>query len=137
MNIPFKGCSRLGRSLHGWQSSYATDCRSVDPGANPGPCSRIIRFIGYSMFSGIALHTITQSSIMAGSGGILTITIIGACAFLILVALNMIFFLNQDKGVLDWLKHATSKQRIIAIIDGIVTFFCALDFLHILLIFLI
>ena len=74
---------------------------------------------------------------MAGSGGILTITVIGACAFLILVALNMIFFLNQDKGVLDWLKHATSKQRIIAIIDGIVPFFCALEFLHILLIFLI
>ena len=39
MNIPFKGGSRLGRPLHGWQSSYATDCRSVDPGANPGPCS--------------------------------------------------------------------------------------------------
>ena len=64
---------------------------------------------------------------MAEAGGVLTITIIGACAFLILVALNMIFFLNQDKGPLDWLKHATSKQRIIAIIDGIVTFFCALD----------
>ena len=74
---------------------------------------------------------------MAESGAILTTTIIGACAFLILIALNMIFFLNQDKGIRDWLKHATSKQRIIAIIDGIVTFFCALDFLHILLIFLI
>ena len=30
----------MGReSLHGWQSSYAMDCRSMDPGANPGPCS--------------------------------------------------------------------------------------------------
>ncbi|PDH26611.1 MAG: hypothetical protein CND01_03690 [Marine Group II euryarchaeote MED-G34] len=74
---------------------------------------------------------------MAGAGSVLTITIIGACAFLILVALNMVFFLNQDKGVLDWLKHATSKQRIIAIIDVIMTFVCALDFLHILLLFLI
>jgi len=74
---------------------------------------------------------------MAEAGAILTTTIIGACAFLILVALNMVFFLNQDKGFLDWLKQATSKQRIIAIIDAIVTFFCALDFLHILLIFLI
>ena len=74
---------------------------------------------------------------MAGAGGVLTITIIGACAFLILVALNMVFFLNQDKGVLDWLKHATSKQRIIAIIDVIMTFVCALDFLHILLLFII
>ena len=74
---------------------------------------------------------------MAEAGSILTITIIGACAFLILVSLNMVFFLNQDKGVLDWLKHATSKQRIIAIIDVIMTFVFALDFLHILLIFII
>ena len=74
---------------------------------------------------------------MAEAGGVLTITIIGACAFLILGALNMVFFLNQDKGVLDWLKHATSKQRIIAIIDVIMTFVFALDFLHILLIFII
>jgi len=56
---------------------------------------------------------------MAEAGAVLTITIIGACAFLILVALNMVFFLNQDKGFLDWLKHATSKQRIVALIDGI------------------
>ena len=74
---------------------------------------------------------------MAEAGGVLTITIIGACAFLILVALNMIFFLNQDRGIRDWLKHATSKQRIIAIIDVIMTFVFALDFLHILLIFII
>ena len=44
MNIPFKGGSGLARSLHGWQSSYATDCRSVDPGANPGPCSNNLLF---------------------------------------------------------------------------------------------
>ena len=74
---------------------------------------------------------------MAEAGAILTITIIGACAFLILVALNMVFFLNQDKGVLDWLKHATSKQRIIAIIDGIMTVVLGLQFLEVLLIFLI
>ena len=74
---------------------------------------------------------------MAEAGAVLTITIIGACAFLILVALNMVFFLNQDKGVLDWLKHATSKQRIIAIIDVIVTIVFGLSFLEVLLIFLI
>ena len=74
---------------------------------------------------------------MAEAGAILTTTIIGACAFLVLVTLNMVFFLNQDKGFLDWLKHATSMQRIIAIIDGIMTFVFALDFLHILLIFII
>ena len=74
---------------------------------------------------------------MAEAGAILTITIIGACAFLILVAVNMVFFLNQDKGVLDWLKHATSKQRIVALIDGIFTVFLGLEFLEVLLIFLI
>ena len=74
---------------------------------------------------------------MAVAGGILTITIIGACAFLILVALNMVFFLNQDKGVLDWLKHATSKQRIVALFDVIATIVSGLSFLEVLLIFLI
>ena len=74
---------------------------------------------------------------MAEAGAILTITIIGACAFLILVAVNMVFFLNQDKGVLDWLKHATSKQRIVALIDGIMTVVLGLQFLEVLLIFLI
>ena len=74
---------------------------------------------------------------MAEAGSILTITIIGACAFLILVALNMIFFLNQDKGPLDWLKHATSKQRIIALFDVIATIVSGLSFLEVLLIFLI
>ena len=74
---------------------------------------------------------------MAEAGGILTITIIGACAFLILVALNMVFFLNQDKVVLDWLKHATSKQRIIALFDVIATIVSGLSFLEVLLIFLI
>ena len=74
---------------------------------------------------------------MAEAGGVLTITIIGACAFLILVALNMVFFLNQDKGVLDWLQHATSKQRIVALFDVIATIVSGLSFLEVLLIFLI
>ena len=74
---------------------------------------------------------------MAEAGAVLTITIIGACAFLILVALNMAFFLNQDKGFLDWLKHATSKQRIIALFDVIATIVSGLSFLEVLLIFLI
>ena len=71
---------------------------------------------------------------MAEAGAILTATIIGACAFLILVALNMAFFLNQDKGFLDWLKHTTSKQRIVALIDGIFTVVLGLEFLEVLLI---
>ena len=74
---------------------------------------------------------------MAEAGAVLTITIIGACAFLILVALNMVFFLNQDKGFLDWLKHATSKQRIVALFDVIATIVSGLSFLEVLLIFLI
>ena len=74
---------------------------------------------------------------MAEAGAVLTITIIGACAFLILVAVNMVFFLNQDKGVLDWLKHATSKQRIVALFDVSITIVSGLSFLEVLLIFLI
>ena len=74
---------------------------------------------------------------MAEAGAILTITIIGACAFLILVAVNMVFFLNQDKGFLDWLKHATSKQRIVALFDVSVTIVSGLSFLEVLFIFLI
>ena len=74
---------------------------------------------------------------MAEAGSVLTITIIGACAFLILVALNMIFFLNQDRGIRDWLKHATSMQRIIALFDVIVTIGSGLSFLEVLLIVLI
>ena len=74
---------------------------------------------------------------MAEAGAILTITIIGACAFLILVAVDMVFFLNQDKGVLDWLKHATSKQRIVALFDVSVTIVSGLSFLEVLFIFLI
>ena len=74
---------------------------------------------------------------MAEAGAVLTITIIGACDFLILVALNMVFFLNQDKGVLDWLKHATSKQRIVALFDVSVTIVSGLSFLEVLFIFLI
>mgnify|MGYP001459343709 FL=1 len=74
---------------------------------------------------------------MAEAGAVLTITIIGACAFLILVAVNMVFFLNQDKGVLDWLKHATSKQRIVALFDVSVTIVSGLSFLEVLFIFLI
>ena len=35
----FKRVGRVGWTPHGWQSSYAMDCRSMDPGANPGPCS--------------------------------------------------------------------------------------------------
>ncbi|SVD89593.1 uncharacterized protein METZ01_LOCUS442447, partial [marine metagenome] len=75
--------------------------------------------------------------LMAEAGAVLTITIIGACAFLILVAVNMVFFLNQDKGVLDWLKHATSKQRIVALFDVSVTIVSGLSFLEVLFIFLI
>ena len=49
----------------------------------------------------------------------------------------MVFFLNQDKGFLDWLKHATSKQRIVALIDGIFTVVLGLQFLEVLFIFLV
>ena len=34
---------------HEWQSSYAMDCRSMDPGANPGSCSTIYPITAFSV----------------------------------------------------------------------------------------
>tara|TARA_B110000438_G_scaffold292505_1_gene330948 strand:- start:1860 stop:2027 length:168 start_codon:yes stop_codon:yes gene_type:complete len=41
----FKESVPLAEYKHGWQSSYARDCRSLDLGANPGPCSKKLFFI--------------------------------------------------------------------------------------------
>ena len=38
----FKDKVCYGYSTHGWQSSYAADCKSADLGANPGLCSNRI-----------------------------------------------------------------------------------------------
>ena len=69
---------------------------------------------------------------MAEAGSVATLTLLGACGFVVLIVLNLVFFLNQEESFSVWLKNATSKQRLLAVIDIIVTFFVGLEFLEIL-----
>tara|TARA_B100000131_G_scaffold114887_1_gene111847 strand:+ start:12332 stop:12526 length:195 start_codon:yes stop_codon:yes gene_type:complete len=41
----------VGEAQHEWQSSYAMDCRSMDPGANPGSCSTIYPITAFSVYN--------------------------------------------------------------------------------------
>jgi len=70
---------------------------------------------------------------MAEAGSIATLTLLGACGFVVLIVLNLVFFLNQEESFLVWLKNATSKQRFLAVLDGLVTIIFALEFLEVLL----
>ena len=74
---------------------------------------------------------------MAVAGAIATLTVLGAFAFVVLVIGNWYFFRRQEMGFLEWLRNATSRQRLFALIDSIVTVVLALEFLEVLLIFLI
>lgn len=69
---------------------------------------------------------------MADAGSVATLTLLGACGFVVLIVLNLVFFLNQEERFSVWLKNATSKQRFFAVIDVIVTIFMGLEFLEIL-----
>ena len=69
---------------------------------------------------------------MADAGSVATLTLLGACGFVVLIVLNLVFFLNQEESFSVWLKNATSKQRFFAVIDVIVTIFMGLEFLEIL-----
>ena len=71
---------------------------------------------------------------MAGGGSIATITVIGAFALIIIFIINLIFFLNQDRGFIDWLKYATSRHRLVAILEIVFSIIYALEFLSIFLI---
>ena len=71
---------------------------------------------------------------MAGAAGIATLTILGASAFVILAVFNLSFFLKLENGLVDWLRHATSRQRIAALLDGFVTVVFSFDFLSLILI---
>jgi len=73
---------------------------------------------------------------MAVAGSIATLTVLGALAFLALVIGNWYFFRRQEKGALEWLRSATLWQRLAVLVDVIVTFLGALDFLTILFILL-
>jgi len=68
---------------------------------------------------------------------IATLTLFGAFAFVVLVIGNWYYFRSQEMGFLEWLRNATSRQRLFALIDSIVTVVLALEFLEVLLIFLI
>ena len=69
---------------------------------------------------------------MADAGSVATLTLLGACGFVVLIVLNLVFFLNQEERFSVWLKNATSKQRFFAVIDVLVTIFMGLEFLEIL-----
>ena len=69
---------------------------------------------------------------MADAGSVATLTLLGACGFVVLVVLNLVFFLNQEESFSVWLKNATSVQRFLAVLDGLVTIFMGLEFLKIL-----
>lgn len=69
---------------------------------------------------------------MAEAGSAATLTLLGACGFVVLIALNLVFFLNQEESFSVWLRNATSKQRFLAVLDVLVTIFMGLEFLEIL-----
>jgi len=74
---------------------------------------------------------------MAATGAIATLTVLGAFAFVVLVIGNWYFFRRQEMGLLEWLRNATLWQRLAALVDVVVSIFLALEFLEVLLIFLI
>ena len=69
---------------------------------------------------------------MAEAGSIATLTLLGACGFVVLIVLNLVFFLNQEESFSVWLRNATSKKRFLAVLDVIVTILMGLEFLEIL-----
>jgi len=73
---------------------------------------------------------------MAVAGAIATLTVLGAFAFVVLVIGNWYFFRRQEMGLLEWLRNATSWQRLAVLVDAIFTILMAFDFLT-LLIFLL
>tara|TARA_Y100000748_G_scaffold254515_1_gene220499 strand:- start:492 stop:719 length:228 start_codon:yes stop_codon:yes gene_type:complete len=74
---------------------------------------------------------------MADAGSVATLTLLGACGFVVLVVLNLVFFLNQEESFSVWLKNATSGQRFLAVLDGLVTIYMGLEFLKILFLLII
>ncbi len=74
---------------------------------------------------------------MAAVGDIATLTLFGAFAFVVLVIGNWYYFRSQEMGFLEWLRNATSRQKLFALLDTIATILSALEFLEFLLIFLL
>ena len=66
-----------------------------------------------------------------------TLSLLGVLAFVLLIVWNWYFFHRLDVGFLEWLRRATSMQRLAALLDGFFVFFGALHFLEVLMIFAI
>ena len=64
-------------------------------------------------------------------------SLLGVLAFVLLIVWNWYFFHRLDVGFLQWLRGATSLQRLAALLDGFFVLFGALHFLEVLLIFAI
>ncbi|MAD72806.1 MAG: hypothetical protein CL973_03325 [Euryarchaeota archaeon] len=68
---------------------------------------------------------------MAGGAAMATITLIGAFVLIFILIINLIFFLNQDRGFIDWLKYVTSRHRLVAILEIVFSIIYAFEFLSI------
>ena len=68
---------------------------------------------------------------MAGGADMATITMIGAFVLIIIFIINLIFFLNQDRAFIDWLKYVTSRHKLIAILEIIASIMYTLEILSI------
>ncbi len=71
---------------------------------------------------------------MAAGESIATITIFGAIVLVIILIINSIFFLNQDRGFIDWLKYVISKHIFVTILEVVFFIFSILQFISIFLI---
>jgi len=66
---------------------------------------------------------------------IATLTIVGAIGFVLIMIFNWYFFHRLDVSFIEWLKNATSKQRLAVIFDIVMSIVFALEFISILFIF--
>ena len=68
---------------------------------------------------------------MAEGAAMATITLIGAFVLIIIFIINLIFFLNQDRSFIDWLKDVTSRHRLVAIFEIVFSIIYVFEFLSI------
>ncbi len=66
---------------------------------------------------------------MSGAGAIGTLTLLSVMGFVALVILNWYFFNRLEESFLEWLRRATSKQRLYALVDVIVSIAVTLEVL--------
>jgi len=66
---------------------------------------------------------------VSGAGAIGTLTLLSVMGFVALVILNWYFFNRLEESFLEWLRRATSKQRLYALVDVIVSIAVTLEVL--------